>query len=214
MRWRHYATVLVWAPPRRGDRRWPCITEPISCASRCAVPWERAWTVSRPGTSTLCSSPRPVSRGGGPSTRPAAICRASPLSGSSSRAGPGAAGQGALALQVGARSSWAEHPAVLGLDDVEARRSVELERRLLRDVGGGCQVPLGAWSRSGHECLLHLVGASWRDAARVGEAPGVATRRVAAGVDAAQVTRVLERELQAVVPVVCCGACAASPISW
>ncbi len=50
------------------------------------------------------------------------------------------AGQGALALQV--RSGQAE--LVASVDDAATRRSVELERRCVAVVGGGCLAPVAA----------------------------------------------------------------------
>jgi hydroxymethylbilane synthase len=54
-----------------------------------------------------------------------------------------AAGQGALALEIRARDSVSRE--ILGfLDDTSARRTTGCERALLRKLGGGCQVPIGA----------------------------------------------------------------------
>jgi hydroxymethylbilane synthase len=65
-----------------------------------------------------------------------------------------AAGQGALAIEVRA----GDQPvldALLFLDDAGARAETDCERALLRKLGGGCQVPIGAnaESRGG---TLHL----------------------------------------------------------
>ena len=57
-----------------------------------------------------------------------------------------AVGQGALGVQ--ARLKDAEiADALAPLDDFETRQSIVAERSLLGTLGGGCQVPLGAWAR-------------------------------------------------------------------
>ena len=57
-----------------------------------------------------------------------------------------AVGQGALGVQ--ARLKDAElADALAPLDDFETRQSIVAERSLLGALGGGCQVPLGAWAR-------------------------------------------------------------------
>jgi len=57
-----------------------------------------------------------------------------------------AVGQGSLGIETRADNRDA---AVLAatLDDPEARPCVTAERALLRELEGGCQVPLGAWAR-------------------------------------------------------------------
>lgn len=56
-----------------------------------------------------------------------------------------AVGQGALAVEI--REGDEEVAAALaGLDDPEAKRTVAAERSLLDALGGGCQVPLGAYA--------------------------------------------------------------------
>jgi len=57
-----------------------------------------------------------------------------------------AAGQGALAIEV--RAGDRELASLLAaLDHQATRRSVVAERALLAALGGGCQVPIGAWGR-------------------------------------------------------------------
>ena len=57
-----------------------------------------------------------------------------------------AAGQGAIGIE--ARKDDPGTLRVLGaLDDVETRSGVTAERSALAGLGGGCQVPIGAWSR-------------------------------------------------------------------
>jgi len=65
-----------------------------------------------------------------------------------------AAGQGALAIEIRADDSGTRQ--LLGfLDDATARATTTCERALLNKLGGGCQVPIGAFAevRDGH---LHL----------------------------------------------------------
>jgi hydroxymethylbilane synthase len=64
-----------------------------------------------------------------------------------------AVGQGALAIE--ARAADAEIMALLGrLDHRVSRAAVTAERALLREVEGGCQIPLGAWARVEGENLV------------------------------------------------------------
>lgn len=57
-----------------------------------------------------------------------------------------AAGQGAIGIE--ARTGDAETLRVLAaLDDPESRSAVTAERAALAGLGGGCQVPIGAWGR-------------------------------------------------------------------
>jgi hydroxymethylbilane synthase len=60
-----------------------------------------------------------------------------------------AAGQGALGIET--RTGDSETATfVAPLDDADARASVSAERALLRELQGGCQVPLGAFARIAH----------------------------------------------------------------
>lgn len=77
-----------------------------------------------------------------------------------------AVGQGALAIE--ARESEREVTELLArLDHAETRVAVFAERALLREVQGGCQIPLGAWARvEGGElvldaCIVSLDGAKY-----------------------------------------------------
>lgn len=56
-----------------------------------------------------------------------------------------AAGQGALAVEIRAGDS-STGDAIAILDDAASRRSAMCERALLRALGGGCQVPIGAYA--------------------------------------------------------------------
>ncbi len=64
-----------------------------------------------------------------------------------------AAGQGAIGIE--ARTGDAETLRVLtALDDAESRCAVTAERSALAGLGGGCQVPIGAWGRVENGNLL------------------------------------------------------------
>jgi hydroxymethylbilane synthase len=64
-----------------------------------------------------------------------------------------AAGQGAIGIE--ARSGDAETLRALGkLEDIETRSAVSAERAALAGLGGGCQVPIGAWGRVENGKLL------------------------------------------------------------
>jgi len=57
-----------------------------------------------------------------------------------------AAGQGAIGIE--ARTADAETMRILAaLEDAETRSAVTAERSALAGLGGGCQVPIGAWGR-------------------------------------------------------------------
>ncbi|HLJ25474.1 MAG TPA: hydroxymethylbilane synthase [Candidatus Angelobacter sp.] len=56
-----------------------------------------------------------------------------------------AAGQGALGIEV-RRQDGQMRAALAFLDDADARATTACERALLLGLGGGCQVPIGAWA--------------------------------------------------------------------
>jgi hydroxymethylbilane synthase len=65
-----------------------------------------------------------------------------------------AVGQGALAIET--RSDDRSTRSLLSfLDDAETRQAIECERALLSALGGGCQVPIGAYAEK-REGQLHL----------------------------------------------------------
>ena len=67
-----------------------------------------------------------------------------------------AAGQGALAIET-----TDEFHEVDLLDDAEARAAITAERSVLRALGGGCQVPIGAYATiSGRQLHLRAIVAS------------------------------------------------------
>jgi len=69
-----------------------------------------------------------------------------------------AAGQGALGIEIRAGDS-ATHQHLAYLDDPAARASTTSERALLKKLGGGCQVPIGAFAeaRNGRVLLSAIV---------------------------------------------------------
>jgi hydroxymethylbilane synthase len=58
-----------------------------------------------------------------------------------------AVGQGALGIEARANMDPAIAAAVAKLNHAPTRLAVSAERALLRELEGGCQVPLGAWAR-------------------------------------------------------------------
>lgn len=64
-----------------------------------------------------------------------------------------AVGQGALGIETREDDGETSKLAA-ALDDEDARACVTAERALLRELEGGCQVPLGAWARLGAGGLL------------------------------------------------------------
>ncbi|MGH9714676.1 MAG: hydroxymethylbilane synthase [Candidatus Acidiferrales bacterium] len=64
-----------------------------------------------------------------------------------------AVGQGALGIETREGDSETSRLAA-ALDDEDTRSCVTAERALLRELEGGCQVPLGAWARLGAGGLL------------------------------------------------------------
>jgi hydroxymethylbilane synthase len=68
-----------------------------------------------------------------------------------------AAGQGALAIEI-RRGDEATRKQLIFLDDADARATTTCERALLNKLGGGCQVPIGAFAElNGHSILLHAL---------------------------------------------------------
>ena len=80
---------------------------------------------------------------------------------------PGAPGQGALAVQGLEEGEWVDHPAVRALEHPATRAATDLERGLLRELGGGCSLPLGA-SATDDQLVASLARSDWREAAAVG----------------------------------------------
>lgn len=65
-----------------------------------------------------------------------------------------AAGQGALAIEI-RRDDDKVRSALTFLDDKAARAETDCERALLKELGGGCQVPIGANAKFS-DGILHL----------------------------------------------------------
>jgi hydroxymethylbilane synthase len=65
-----------------------------------------------------------------------------------------AAGQGALAIEIRA-GDFSTRQHLTFLDDAAARATTTCERALLNKLGGGCQVPIGAFAEP-RERSLHL----------------------------------------------------------
>jgi hydroxymethylbilane synthase len=112
-----------------------------------------------------------------------------------------AAGQGAIGIE--ARSADAETLRVLAvLEDAETRAAVTAERSALAGLGGGCQVPIGAWGRTENgKLLLDVVVLSpdgtqrlvEKDAGSLGDAEAIG-KRVAQKLRERGATALLERE--------------------
>lgn len=65
-----------------------------------------------------------------------------------------AVGQGALAIET--RAEGAGYQACIALDDPQTRAAVTAERAVLAALGGGCQVPIGAYATI-KNAKLHMV---------------------------------------------------------
>ena len=70
-----------------------------------------------------------------------------------------AVGQGALAIEI-RRADVPTHALLGFLNDADTRAAIECERALLGSLGGGCQVPIGAYAekREGRLYLRAMVG--------------------------------------------------------
>lgn len=70
-----------------------------------------------------------------------------------------AVGQGALAIEI-RRADVHTHALLAFLNDADTRAAIECERALLGSLGGGCQVPIGAYAekRAGRLYLRAMVG--------------------------------------------------------
>ena len=70
-----------------------------------------------------------------------------------------AVGQGALAIES-RRADAHTHALLAFLNDADTRAAIECERALLGSLGGGCQVPIGAYAekRAGRLYLRAMVG--------------------------------------------------------
>jgi hydroxymethylbilane synthase len=66
-----------------------------------------------------------------------------------------AAGQGALAIEIRAGDQTVGS-AIQFLDDTASRSETDCERALLKKLGGGCQVPIGASAKLSGDAVLRL----------------------------------------------------------
>jgi hydroxymethylbilane synthase len=99
-----------------------------------------------------------------------------------------AVGQGALGIETRAADVRTSE-LVAALDDAETRACVTAERALLRELQGGCQVPLGAWGRfRGGELHLEaaVFSASGSESVRLDET-GSPAEAAAIGIRLAQI---------------------------
>lgn len=91
-----------------------------------------------------------------------------------------AAGQGALAIEIRASDATTRQQLAF-LDDASARAATTCERALLSRLGGGCQVPIGAFAELRRE-RLHLTGVvAHPDGSRVLRESGEGTNPVELG---------------------------------
>ncbi len=80
-----------------------------------------------------------------------------------------APGQGALAIEIRAQAAQAIHRQVALLNDVETATAVRIERRIMKDLEGGCTLPFGA--------LCEREGEGWHVSAFLGIARNRAEAR-------------------------------------
>lgn len=95
-----------------------------------------------------------------------------------------AAGQGALAIEI-RKDNVRTKEAVSFMDDQPSRATAACERAVLKGLGGGCQVPIGAYARMEKNKLVLLAIVASPDGSRVirqhgsGEDPDVLGSEVA-----------------------------------
>jgi hydroxymethylbilane synthase len=77
-----------------------------------------------------------------------------------------AAGQGALAIEI-RRGDEKTLGAVAPLDELSAHRAVRAERAALRELGGGCQLPIAAYAVASSGSLALLAVVASPDGARL-----------------------------------------------
>lgn len=100
-----------------------------------------------------------------------------------------APGQGCLAVQ--AREDDRSTRAVLSvLDDSPSRRALEAERALTELVGGGCEVPMGAFAASKDDRIRLVALVATADGAKV-------VRSAAEGTEPAEVASIVAQRLRA-----------------
>jgi hydroxymethylbilane synthase len=98
-------------------------------------------------------------------------------------------GQGALAIQCRAGDEVTTE-LVGSIDDAAAHRCLDAERAFLRELGGGCDLPVGAYAVAGSDGDVALEGL-------VASLDGlVVLRRRSSGPDPAELGRELAREIR------------------
>lgn len=110
-----------------------------------------------------------------------------------------AAGQGALGIEI-RQGDGATRRQLLFLDDAAARFATSCERALLRHLGGGCQVPIGAFAEVRGERLRLAAVVAHPDGSRVlrETQDGADAEKLATMVAEALLTRGAEAILQEV----------------
>jgi len=111
-----------------------------------------------------------------------------------------AVGQGALAIET--RASGVGFDACVALNDADARAAVTAERGVLAALGGGCQVPIGAYATVSGERLEMLAVVASPDGAELvrgrSEGPAAEAARIGSALGAQLLERGARRILDAV----------------
>jgi hydroxymethylbilane synthase len=98
-------------------------------------------------------------------------------------------GQGALAIQCRVRDEVAAE-AARSIDDEASHRCLDAERAFLGELGGGCELPVGAYAVVGSDGAVELEGL-------IASLDGtVLLRRAMSGLDAFEVGRALAAEIR------------------
>ena len=110
-----------------------------------------------------------------------------------------AAGQGALGIEI-RKGDAATRQHLLFLDDAAARTATTCERALLHQLGGGCQVPIGAFAEVRGEHLHLTAVVAHPDGSQLlrETQSGTSPDKLAASVAAALLARGAEAILQEV----------------
>jgi hydroxymethylbilane synthase len=100
-----------------------------------------------------------------------------------------APGQGALAVEIRAGDAQMQEICATVLDDYQVHQEVVAERALLQALGGGCQLPLGAYARLHGESLMLQGAIAASDGSRIlrAEITGRADQPLAVGVALAEI---------------------------
>lgn len=100
-----------------------------------------------------------------------------------------APGQGALAVEIRAEDAQMKEICTTVLDDYQVHQEVVAERALLQTLGGGCQLPLGAYACLQGESLLLQGAIAATDGSRIlrAETTGCADQPLAVGAALAEI---------------------------